>query len=672
VINNALSAPDGGAIDSTSFTIGLFDEDDALCPTPAVTACLGGVTYLDGCHCSIMADLNPAHVITHPLPPFDDVSVVEVVVNVGSSKAVHWDWLYNAYYQSPFGEFWAEVVDATGQTTTVTPKVSAPEPWGFTPTGTPAMGSFTSGSQHVDLDLSPWLGQRLVIRFVLHSSYVPEFFQLPNCSFPVCGGGWDAGASKAYVSNFRFDTCAVTSVEFESINSPIDDNPDYAGGGERIFPDAQVPKDTTDRSGVNVVVHGEPNCKINLLSLDVDDSTNDPTIDANGLDGNDNANGQGDCGIWAGGGCETSVTIGPDGTGRSQFRVTNVPGANFVIVADQDVEKLRAVTTSGTKVTAADGKDVPANARTPMLTVWRRLHIERDAMGPVVGNHASGKILSVKADPQCDPGAPIGIQVDTVLSSHPNLIDRFQFGRLVAGGQSIRVAGNLRQAICVSGNLAALRNLQGQPFVLYDDDDFNVNDGSMLHGDEGEPLRFPSTALLQDSDVQRDNVLAVAYIRPTYDIGGGTAPFALNVTDRNNLDPYFSAFDNVATTMDPDFWTLYLLGAYQGTEDASFDPDGGEAGRGISDRNGGTGSLIFLETITDVDGLVVGTEAEIVAHEIGHLLCGKHGDGLLMGEPAPPQNGGPPQPQGGIDGDTFSSKTLARVRAATRWNGGCP
>ena len=140
----------------------------------------------------------------------------------------------------------------------------------------------------------------------------------------------------------------------------------------------------------------------------------------------------------------------------------------------------------------------------------------------------------------------------------------------MSGGQSIRVAGNIRQTICVSGSLATLRNLRGQPFTLYDDDDFNVNDGSMLHGDEGEALRFPSTALLQDSDVQRDNVLAVAYIRPTYDIGGGAAPFALNVIDKNNLDPYFSAFDNVATTMDSDFWTLYLLGAYQGTENESF------------------------------------------------------------------------------------------------------
>ena len=145
--------------------------------------------------------------------------------------------------------------------------------------------------------------------------------------------------------------------------------------------------------GVNVVVHSQPSCKINLLSLDVDDSTDDPTIDANGPNGNDNDNGRGDCGIWTGGGCETSVIIGPDGIGRAKFGVFHLPGSNFVVVADRDVEKLRAVTTSGTKdYRRPDGKDVPANTRTPMLTVWRRLHIEEDAMGPVAGNHASGRI----------------------------------------------------------------------------------------------------------------------------------------------------------------------------------------------------------------------------------------------------------------------------------------
>ena len=54
------------------------------------------------------------------------------------------------------------------------------------------------------------------------------------------------GTSKLYVANLKVDTCAVTSVEFEAINSTIDDNPSYAGGGKRIFPDAQVPKDTTE------------------------------------------------------------------------------------------------------------------------------------------------------------------------------------------------------------------------------------------------------------------------------------------------------------------------------------------------------------------------------------------------------------------------------------------
>jgi len=59
-----------------------------------------------GCDiCTISADLNPAHPAEPPFPAFDDVSTVEVTVNVGDAKALHWDWRYSAYYQAPFGEF---------------------------------------------------------------------------------------------------------------------------------------------------------------------------------------------------------------------------------------------------------------------------------------------------------------------------------------------------------------------------------------------------------------------------------------------------------------------------------------------------------------------------------------------------------------------------------------
>ncbi len=668
-INNVLSPPDDGAIDSTSFTIGLFDEDVATkCARRHCAVCLltANTAVTCGCDiCTISADLNPAHPTISPFPAFDDVSTVEVTINVGDAQAMHWDWDYNAYYEAPFGEFSAEVVDQNGQTTTVIDKASAPAGHGYRPDG-PGPFQFVKfpfrlSNQHVDLDLTPWADQKIRVRFILHSNYDPHWFDIVCHPFICFEGYYDAGASKAYVRNLRVDKCSVTSVEFEEVNSALDPNPSYAGGGKRIFPDRQSPMDATDRSTVNVVVRSQPNCKINLMSFDVDDVSDDPVIDTNGPDpgDNDTINAGADYGAWTVfPGREAEVSIGANGAGRTEFRVSDQPGANFVIVADRDVSKLRTITISGSSIKWSDGKDVLDSARTPMLTVWRRLHIERDAMEPVVENHIAGRILSVTPDRQCKPNSPVGIRVDAVLAPHPNVLDRFQFGRLVAGGRSVLVAESLEHTICVAGTVAGFLDLQGQSFSLYDDDDFNRNDGLVLRGDEGESLRVPSTAMLQDSDVRIDNVLAVAYIRPTYDIGGGTAPFLLNVPNYNNLAAHF--FFNNEANNDSDFWAVYLLGAYQGKEDHCHDPNGPSVLRGLSNKDG---SMIFLESIADLGALVPGDESDVVAHEIGHLLCADHGEKELMGGK-----------EGGIRGHTFSRDSIAVIRKALKWktDSGCP
>jgi hypothetical protein len=78
--------------------------------------------------------------------------------------------------------------------------------------------------------------------------------------------------------------------------------------------------------------------------------------------------------------------------------------------------------------------------------------------------------------------------------------------------------------------------------VLYDDDDFNGDDGGVKDGDNGELVTSlsPTYSLMQASDNPALNVFAPAYIMPQCDVlvcdGGGDSanngsisPFVLNL-----------------------------------------------------------------------------------------------------------------------------------------------
>ena len=204
----------------------------------------------------------------------------------------------------------------------------------------------------------------------------------------------------------------------------------------------------------------------------------------------------------------------------------------------------------------------------------------------------------------------------------------------------------------------------GQSFILYDDDDHNDDDGNSLDGDNGEVLDLPDLRLLQDSDVvcvdeydiNNCNSFAIAYIRPTYDLRGSgeRIPFELNsssvameTTIRNKDN-----FDNFDHHDSSDFWTIYLLGAYQYQPDeleplGDGDPDWAISLYGQAVPPTGTskiGAYITMELnrtkefeILDAPwigrppGIPSWTKRPIgnrftVAHEVGHLFGGTHED----------------------------------------------
>jgi hypothetical protein len=449
------------------------------------------------------------------------------------------------------------------------------------------------------------------------------------------------------------------SVVFEEMYSnQLDANPN-ARGGLRIFPDKQ--NDPVNRRKVRVKATGPPDTTIYFRSFDVDDpSSNAAPVDPNASMGDDNR-GRPKCGAFPNGSCSTSAQTDGSGIAEVEFEVTMQPGDNFKVAISTDQTYLNGVTVAGTDL-FANGNKLPTDkaAVTDMLTVWRRLHIEVDSMGPVKDN----KITGIIGRGSITRGR--GMVLVFVGQTLENM--RFQNGRItIAGVGSFPVTANLNSAVgyhiiqfqaapnFISGNLS------GRSFTLVDDDDFNNNDGTNLRGDEGENISAPDLSLMADSldngvcDYSRPNVFGPAYVCPVYDLMGNDdfVPFVLNVTDYTPMTLKATYdFDAVGTEASEDFWTVYLLGAYQGVpkEDADPDtepcPDPGRQGIcptfGVVDDINGQGASVFSETIADLQRYEARrrrvfpagcSNKAVAAHEIGHLFRGLHDDGGLMSSP---------------------------------------
>ncbi|MGI8811442.1 MAG: hypothetical protein ACR2IH_02805 [Pyrinomonadaceae bacterium] len=214
----------------------------------------------------------------------------------------------------------------------------------------------------------------------------------------------------------------------------------------------------------------------------------------------------------------------------------------------------------------------------------------------------------------------------------------------------------------MNSNQQSVGILANATFQLFDDDDFNDNDGTLLDGDGGnENVPMPDTSLLtQDSDDPATNVFAPAYIHPRYDIGdnndnvafSGNYATARPADIQNQYD-----FDQRATQASSSFWTVYILGAYQFTTPLDGDPYTEDTFYGYVDNVFplAEGASIFLETNRskeyppDWASRPVG-QRYTVAHEVGHLFNGSHAQPGLMKTTADRSSG------------SFGPLTLARIR----------
>lgn len=447
----------------------------------------------------------------------------------------------------------------------------------------------------------------------------------------------------------------VTGVSFQPIaqNSlPINTNPNM-GGGLRVFPDDNTPGENANRQTIQVrasIDEARSGVTVHFLNFDLDDPSDDTIIDP---DDNGNDNHGSVMNSSAGHLSTMQAQTNSQGIATVNFTVTMQPGDNFAIAASTDPTELADVTMSGINLlngsgatieTTCDGTD--AVCRSEMLTVWRRLHIEVDSMGDVSGNLVSG---ATPNEVRVRRNATETITLNNTLE--PN---RFENGRFVLGGSSLEVTQNTTNTITVRNNnqptVYAPANSQ---FQLYDDDDFDDGDGTNLDGDIGEDIEDPTdpdvwlNLLTANSNNSDTNIFAPAYVSPVYDIVDSTdnSYFQANSFSDSGVDirAMFVDQDLTTTDIDPEFWTIYLLAAYQHTLDEDQDPTTEAITWGIVDEitsstEEGSGALIFTELHRprETPGYTsnptnLASMAVTVGHEVGHLVSGEHGDGGIMG-----------------------------------------
>ena len=358
-------------------------------------------------------------------------------------------------------------------------------------------------------------------------------------------------------------------------------------------------------------------------------------------------------------------TTASDGTATAAFKTTMQPGDNFAVAASLSSiyrDGLNTNPSSGTQLLNMDSnvihisgetnEDQVPGVRTEMLTVWRKLHIEVDSMGEATGNNVTGYMAE-------NGKVSTGTRTVQVTANPPLESNRFENGRMAIDGRFYPIVDatdtqDANTADTVTIRVYSAFNITtASTFALYDDDDMDDNDVEVLKGDQGDDVDEPDFGLLISNDVpcsnsfdtNNCNILVSAYVTPLRDLAGShqNTDFYINATDANLVSIRMGFFQNRQYEASVVLWTVYLLGAYQYTEQDDSDPDlqGAILGKtdGVS-ANDGEGSVIFNEVnrtheynVLDIlnPNVLSWTTRPVnrrftIAHEVGHLFGGTHED----------------------------------------------
>jgi hypothetical protein len=529
------------------------------------------------------------------------------------------------------------------------------------------------------------------------------------------------GTNKLWSSSFTANpsvaigSLIVPKIEVTFTNLPgnvaLDANPN-AGGGMRVYPDALNPNDFLVRNRVRVKVKtipALPGQQVLLKSFDVDDPFvhpayfsglhTDPT-DAGGEKGDDNLGSS-----PAGQLVATTLTLDGQGEGVTEYAVSFQPGNNFRVAAilnmagaEAHLDQLQVTNANAPFYVAAGTNALSgfAGALSPMLTTWRKLHLEFDTMGTPPSS--GPEVISFSGS------------VDTVIPNKPmqghsivrmrhtigaGTVDRFEDGKLEISGYGPYVISNSHTAI-MSGQFVTAVEINGVPGMvpsgvaatLYDDDNHYLSNDAL----------FPSLLTLQSPPLPATNHtaaclatnaarFAIAYITLlNANTQGFSTETIIPFKRQAGMGPFDVGNQELKGKDRPEFWTFTVVFGFEGDAAEDYDPNEESGTLGLTQKSFGglvhSFSVIYLEVcreeafrgVSPSSFMITGSTnflrdqyiQEIyatVAHEMGHAPKSSvlrfsyhdHSEGALM------------QAGSGRAREVFSPMTVRRFRETTQW-----
>jgi hypothetical protein len=408
------------------------------------------------------------------------------------------------------------------------------------------------------------------------------------------------------------DTCqvgvvTVTNVVWQTIpgNTPL------AGG--KIFPGKKTHNDVQTyrrkvfvKATLNMEPDEDDNIEVHFKCWDVDDPCfSTAPLDPDDSDPDPNKHSMDNRGSFNFEGTGHSVDVlAESGLVHAIFLVSMNPGDNYRITATTS----QKANDDLTHYKVETGSLPSSVKRTPMLTTWRKLWIERDSMDDVATTGAekdftTSTITSLDAS-SYDPGSNITtLDVDD-LPMYWDEADYLNGGKLVVGGNEYDILDMYDtigdETLDVQGNPYGDGVRVNDDCDLYDDD-YKGNGVFEIDFPVRTSLRATDRLMFQDAYIEPENLSS------TYE---DTVSFDLNFSNIGSLTP-----DVTGST---DFWTVMVMNAFQPQAGNDEDPDS-ESGTGglsiVSWADNPDKCAIYLETIRDDLGLSV---SHYMAHEIGH------------------------------------------------------
>jgi len=285
------------------------------------------------------------------------------------------------------------------------------------------------------------------------------------------------------------------------------------------------------------------------------------------------------------------------------FLVSMKPGDNYRITATTSLEAKNELTHY-----KVETGNIPSSVkRTPILTTWRKLWIERDSMDDVATTGAekdltTSTITSLDAS-SYDPGSNITTLDVGDVYDYWDGDDRLNGGKLAVGGHEYTIVD------MYNTYFNETLDVQGNPYG----DGVRVNDDCNLYDDDYKgngvfEIDFPVRTSLRATDrlMFQDAYIEPINLSSTYE---DTVSFDLNFDNIGSLTP-----DVTGST---DFWTVMVMNAFQPQAGNDEDPDSENATAGLSIVSWGDNPdkcAIYHETGREM-GMSM---SHYMAHEIGH------------------------------------------------------